>query len=78
MSDNQSEMQFGFTPDLSPNMAALIVSEVCAETSPREPLFITTLDSQKAFDVVNHNISLDKLYNLGMDLELLVVLIRPR
>jgi hypothetical protein len=53
-SDNQSEMQFGFTPGLSPNMAALVVSEVCAETSSREPLFITTLDSQKAFDIVNH------------------------
>ena len=69
-SDNQSEMQFGFTPGLSPNMAALIVSEVCAETSARKPLFITTLDSQKAFDVVNRKILLDKLYNLGMELEI--------
>ena len=46
ISDNQSEMQFGFTPALSLNMAALIVSEVCAEISAREPLFITTRQSE--------------------------------
>jgi hypothetical protein len=46
-------MQFGFTEGLSPNMAALILSEVCSNITAKDILFITTLDSQKAFDVVN-------------------------
>jgi hypothetical protein len=43
-------MQFGFTEGLSPNMAALILSEVCSNITAKDILFITTLDSQKAFD----------------------------
>ena len=55
----QSNMQFGFTKGLSPNMAALILSEICTEISDKNTLFVTTLDSQKAFDVVNHQILLE-------------------
>ena len=47
--DGQSNMQFGFTEGLSPNMAALILSEVCSNITAKDILFITTLDSQKAF-----------------------------
>ena len=64
----QSSQQFGFTKGLSPVMSALIVSEARAEAKMDScaPLFLMTLDSQKAFDVVNHVILLNNLYEAGI------------
>ncbi len=63
---SQSNLQFGFTKSLSPTMASLLVSEANDAYSPTmdmmDDLLLATLDSQKAFDVVDHKILLDKLY----------------
>jgi hypothetical protein len=45
-----------------------LIQQVCSNISAKEILCIT-LDSQKAFDVVNHQILMDKLYHLGINLE---------
>ena len=58
----QSELQFGFTEGLSPSMAALLISEAKAESQVNKThVYVATLDSMKAFDVVHHDIRLDKL-----------------
>ena len=64
----QSSLQFGFSKGLSPVMAALIISEARAEArmNSSAPLFLVTLDSQKAFGVVNRVTLLDKLYEAGI------------
>ena len=44
-------------------MASLLVSEVKAESlDQKSTVYMATLDSQKAFDVVHHSIFLDKLF----------------
>jgi hypothetical protein len=63
LNNNQSDLQFGFTRGLSPIMAALIVSEVILQAEQQKSnLYMVTLDSQKAFDVVHHLLLLEKLY----------------
>ena len=60
---NQSYLQFGFTEGLTMLMAALITEDRAeANTITLDPLILITLDSQKAFDVVDHIILLDKCY----------------
>ena len=49
-------------------LSALLISESKAECIllTADPLFPITVDSQKAFDVVNHIIMLDKMYETGV------------
>ena len=55
---HQAPLQFGFTKNLSPSMAALTVTEAIAEAiDNRSPLYVIALDVKKAFDVVSFYIS---------------------
>ena len=66
---DQLSQQFGFTEGLSPFMAGLLVSEAKAEAQHMgtEGLYLATLDSQKAFDVVHHSILFDTLAAKGVN-----------
>ena len=71
MNVEQSDLQFGFTKNLSPTMSSLICSEVINESRMEgKPLYIVTIDSQKAFDTVNHVILKKQLYEEGTPLDL--------
>ena len=68
LNSDQSELLFGFTKGLSPTMASLILSEGILESSQKgESLYIATLDTQKAFDVVSHPILMKMLYHQGIN-----------
>ena len=60
---SQSGLQFGFTKNRSPTMAALLVTEtisICMDL--KTPTYIALLDVQKAFDVVSHPIVKKNLF----------------
>ena len=66
--ETQSELQYGFTKRKSSLMSAFLLTECQLETkSNKETMFLTTLDTQKAFDVVSHDILLHRLYYDGIN-----------
>ena len=65
---HQDPMQYGFTEECSPSICALMVTEAIAESLDLNlPLYIIFLDSSKAFDMVDHTVLLNALYDLKMD-----------
>ena len=65
--NTQSRLQKGFTPGCSSLNAAFILSECILKSAMnKQDLFLTTLDTQKAFDVVDQNSLLRKLYLDGI------------
>ena len=65
---NQSALQRGFTKNSSPMNCSLILEEAIREQrDKRKPLYIAFLDAKSAFDVVNHDSLLRKLYHIGID-----------
>ena len=64
---SQSSLQKGFTPGRSSIDAALILSECIDEAkNSKKPLIVAMLDAQKAFDVVDHDSLLRRLYLDGI------------
>jgi hypothetical protein len=64
----QSSLQFGFTKGTSILLAALVINESITEAKePNLPLYIAFLDSQKAFDVVDHQSLTCKLFYNGIN-----------
>ena len=62
-----SDLQFGFTANRSPSMASLLLTEAILEAkSTKKPLHIISLDARKAFDVVDHTILKQKLFQAGI------------
>ena len=67
LEETQSRLQKGFTSGCSSLNVAVILTECILESkNNKEGLILTTLDTQKAFDVVNHNSLLRKLYLDGI------------
>ena len=65
---NQSALQRGLTKNLSHMNCSLILEEaICEQCDKRKPLYIAFLDAKSAFDVVNHDSLLRKLYHIGID-----------
>ena len=63
----QSKLQKGFTEKTSSMNAAMILSECINESKlQKKPLYVAALDVQKAFDVVDHDSLLRKLYLDGI------------
>ena len=68
---NQSDCQFGFTKNLNPLMSSVICSEAIVESKARgQPLYLVTIDTQKAFDVGNHVILKKNVFEKGVATDL--------
>ena len=64
---SQSDLQEGFTAGHSSIEAALILSECIADAkNSKKPLIVAMLDAQKAFDVLDHDLLLQRLYFGGI------------
>jgi hypothetical protein len=66
----QNDLQYGFTEDRSPTMAALCVTEAVGQASVKTPLIVVTLDVEKAFDRVDHCILLQKIFSAKIPLNI--------
>ena len=65
--DTQSRLQKGFTSGSSSLTVVFVLSDcILKAKNCKEDILITTLDTQKAFDIVDHNSLLRRLYIDGV------------
>ena len=63
----QSQHQFGFTSGSSPTYAALVLTEIMANANDsKQELYVTYMDTSKAFNVVDHKGMLNALHQQGI------------
>ena len=68
LTQKQSQLQFGFTKGLAPIMASLCLTEAIGYAKEqKQDLIVSTLDVQKAFDVVDHQKMKIKLHLESID-----------
>ena len=75
LAKSQSKLERGFTEKTSSLNAVFIISETIEYSKEKsQELFLVTLDAQKAFDRVHHEILFNKIYHDGIqgDLWLLI------
>ena len=71
----QNPLQREFTESIPMLFAAFIASEVTIESSTNnDELLLLTLDAEKAFDKLNHEILFNKLYHNGIKGDMWVLL----
>ena len=67
----QDPLQYGFTSGVSPSFCALMVTEAVAEAlDKKQELYLTFMDSSKAFDMVDHTMMLASLADMELDPQL--------
>ena len=65
--DDRCDYQFGFTEGRAHSHATMLLNKVIAEAKDtKEPLYVASLDIQKAFDVTPHANLLHKLFHDGL------------
>ena len=69
---HQDPSQYGFTEKCSPSICSLMVTEAIAEAKDLDQnLYISLMDSAKAFDLVDHIILYNSLHSLNLSTHLL-------
>ena len=65
--ETQNPLQRGFTQNASPINAALVFEEFLRDSKDCNiPAHVILLDAKSAFDVVNHDYPLKRLYHIGI------------